>query len=87
MEGDPDPMDPVSRHRATGVAEAASRGRLRAIMETARFRAYECEWWHYTLADEPCPRTYFASRSPCVPADPLRTCLSPDRPGRRSGWV
>jgi D-alanyl-D-alanine dipeptidase len=23
------------------------------------FRPYDCEWWHYTLADEPYPDTYF----------------------------
>ena len=28
-------------------------------METCGFRAYECEWWHYTLIDEPYPGTYF----------------------------
>jgi D-alanyl-D-alanine dipeptidase len=28
-------------------------------MESSGFRAYDCEWWHYTLADEPHPDTYF----------------------------
>ena len=23
------------------------------------FRPYDKEWWHYTLADEPFPNTYF----------------------------
>ena len=24
-----------------------------------RVRSYECEWWHYSLRDEPYPDTYF----------------------------
>ena len=23
------------------------------------FKPYDCEWWHFTLADEPFPDTYF----------------------------
>ena len=32
---------------------------LRAIMAYAGFAPYECEWWHYSLMDEPYPETYF----------------------------
>ena len=28
-------------------------------METCGFSAYDCEWWHYSLNDEPYPDTYF----------------------------
>jgi len=28
-------------------------------MERCGFRSYDCEWWHYTLQDEPYPDTYF----------------------------
>ena len=28
-------------------------------MEACGFGSYECEWWHYTLEDEPYPDTYF----------------------------
>jgi D-alanyl-D-alanine dipeptidase len=28
-------------------------------MEQGGFSPYECEWWHYTLNDEPYPDTYF----------------------------
>jgi D-alanyl-D-alanine dipeptidase len=28
-------------------------------MEASGFVAYDCEWWHYTLRDEPYPDTYF----------------------------
>jgi zinc D-Ala-D-Ala dipeptidase len=61
MGGDYDLMDPVSHHGAAGIAagEARNRRSLRSIMEASGFRAYEREWWHYTLADEPYPDTYF----------------------------
>ena len=36
-----------------------NRLRLKSAMEAAGFTNYENEWWHYTLADEPFPDTYF----------------------------
>jgi D-alanyl-D-alanine dipeptidase len=61
MGGDHDLMDSVSRHGATEISSHESRNRqqLRAVMEASGFSAYECEWWHYTLRDEPYPQTYF----------------------------
>ena len=61
MGGDHDLMDPISHHGATGIThdQAANRRHLLSIMERGGFRAYECEWWHYTLDDEPYPDTYF----------------------------
>jgi D-alanyl-D-alanine dipeptidase len=61
MAGTHDLMDPVSHHDATGIPLSAARSRrvLRRVMEASGFRAYECEWWHYTLDDEPFPDTYF----------------------------
>jgi len=61
MGGDHDLMDEISHHGAGGVSEleAANRAHLRAVMEASGFRAYDCEWWHYTLQDEPHPDTYF----------------------------
>ncbi|NGN64352.1 D-Ala-D-Ala dipeptidase VanX [Streptomyces sp. A7024] len=61
MGGDHDLMDPVSHHGAPGItpSEASNRIHLRSIMEACGFRAYESEWWHYTLQDEPYPDTYF----------------------------
>jgi zinc D-Ala-D-Ala dipeptidase len=61
MGGGHDLMDPVSHHGAAGItrAEAGNREVLRSLMEASGFRAYECEWWHYTLKDEPYPDTYF----------------------------
>jgi D-alanyl-D-alanine dipeptidase len=61
MGGGHDLMDPVSHHGASGItqAEEVNRQALRSIMEASGFRAYDYEWWHYTLEDEPYPDTYF----------------------------
>lgn len=61
MGGDHDLMDEVSHHGARwiGQVEARNRRYLRTIMESSGFGSYECEWWHYTLRDEPFPDTYF----------------------------
>lgn len=32
---------------------------LREAMLRHGFKPYDCEWWHFTLADEPYPDTYF----------------------------
>ncbi|HWM74319.1 MAG TPA: D-Ala-D-Ala dipeptidase VanX [Nocardioides sp.] len=61
MAGDHDLMDPISHHGADGITapEATNRHALRSIMENCGFNAYQYEWWHYTLKDEPHPDTYF----------------------------
>ncbi|RKN39293.1 D-Ala-D-Ala dipeptidase VanX [Streptomyces hoynatensis] len=61
MGGDHDVMDPLSHHGAPGLTatEAGNRRRLRSLMEECGFRPYACEWWHYTLENEPYPDTYF----------------------------
>jgi D-alanyl-D-alanine dipeptidase len=61
MGGDHDLMDPVSHHGASGITRDETRNRqhLRFIMEACGFSAYESEWWHYTMNDEPYPDTYF----------------------------
>ncbi|WP_199043279.1 D-Ala-D-Ala dipeptidase VanX [Glycomyces salinus] len=61
MGGDHDLMDPISHHGAEGITRAEDRNRrhLRSVMESCGFRPYDCEWWHYTLEDEPFPDTYF----------------------------
>jgi D-alanyl-D-alanine dipeptidase len=61
MGGDHDLMDPISHHGARGITpvEARSRQDLCSVMETSGFSSYPCEWWHYTLRDEPFPDTYF----------------------------
>jgi D-alanyl-D-alanine dipeptidase len=61
MGGDHDLMDATSHHGAPGITQVEARNRecLRSIMEACGFSAYDCEWWHYTLKDEPYPHTYF----------------------------
>lgn len=61
MGGDHDLMDPRSHHGARGItqAQAGNRRTLRLVMEASGFSSYDCEWWHYTLKDEPHPDTYF----------------------------
>ena len=61
MGGGHDLMDPISHHGAAGItqAEASNRQFLRSTMEACGFQAYQQEWWHYTLRDEPHPDTYF----------------------------
>jgi D-alanyl-D-alanine dipeptidase len=61
MGGDHDLMDEISHHGAKNIThvEAANRRHLRSLMEACGFVAYDLEWWHYTLADEPYPATYF----------------------------
>jgi D-alanyl-D-alanine dipeptidase len=52
---------PASSHGAQGIAPEPTRlrARLRRAMESAGFRAYAKEWWHYTLRDEPFPTRSF----------------------------
>lgn len=61
MGGDFDLMDARSHHAASGLTEAEAKNRecLRRLMEGCGFEAYQSEWWHYVLADEPYPNTYF----------------------------
>jgi zinc D-Ala-D-Ala dipeptidase len=61
MGGEHDLMDSVSHHGAEGITpvEAANRQCLHSVMEGSGFSSYDCEWWHYTLQDEPYPDTYF----------------------------
>ena len=61
MGGGHDLMDPISHHGATGITEfeASNRRYLCSIMEACGFVRYDCEWWHYSLQDEPYPDTYF----------------------------
>ena len=61
MAGDHDLMDTISHHGARGITEVEARNRahLRSVMEACGFSAYDSEWWHYTLQDEPHRDTYF----------------------------
>lgn len=54
-------MDERSHHTSKKISsnEAKNRRLLRSIMENSGFEAYEYEWWHYVLRNEPYPDTYF----------------------------
>jgi D-alanyl-D-alanine dipeptidase len=56
-----DCFDERAHHGAEGVsAEAAANRQLLAdLLARHGFKPYHEEWWHYTLADEPFPDTYF----------------------------
>lgn len=56
-----DCMDEKS-HPLTGDVPAGARAnrlRLRELMVKHGFAPYDYEWWHFTLRDEPFPKTYF----------------------------
>lgn len=61
MGGIHDLMDPISHHRSNAISPAALANRelLRTVMEDCGFEAYDSEWWHYTLREEPYPHAYF----------------------------
>jgi zinc D-Ala-D-Ala dipeptidase len=61
MGGRHDLMDERSHHGAPSIEDVEARNRetLCTIMECSGFKRYDCEWWHYSLADEPYPDTYF----------------------------
>ncbi|CAM3525843.1 D-alanyl-D-alanine dipeptidase [Bordetella sputigena] len=44
---------------ALSPAQKANRLLLRTLMVQAGFKPIETEWWHFQLADEPYPQTYF----------------------------
>lgn len=91
MGGGHDLMDSISHHGAQGItrAEAANRQCLRSVMAASGFGSYACEWWHYTLKDEPHPDTYFDFPVTCSTASgmtsPLRGTRQPDRDHRAHG--
>lgn len=61
MGTDFDYMDILSHHGAEGITQEQRKNRetLKTLMERHGFTAYENEWWHYRLIDEPYPDTYF----------------------------
>jgi D-alanyl-D-alanine dipeptidase len=52
---------PISSVSARGINERARQNRIDLARAMARrgFRPYDKEWWHFTLAPEPFPDTYF----------------------------
>jgi D-alanyl-D-alanine dipeptidase len=82
MGGDYDLMDQISHHGAEGITpdEASNRQYLCSIMEECGFVRYDCEWWHYTLRDEPYPDTYFDFAITAQSASASSTVAAPRRP-------
>lgn len=58
-----DCFDPLAATANSGISaeQRANRQLLVSVMEAAGFVNLPEEWWHYTLADEPFPDTYFDS--------------------------
>ena len=52
---------PVSHPDCRTITEEQyqNRMRLRHVMMRNGFQPIDCEWWHFTLKDEPYPDTYF----------------------------
>ncbi len=46
-------------HPGITSAQKDHRARLRSAMQAAGFAPFDKEWWHFTLRDEPFPKTYF----------------------------
>jgi D-alanyl-D-alanine dipeptidase len=56
-----DLFDPISHHNSNLITNKQTENRqlLKQTMANCGFKSYSQEWWHYTLADEPFPDTYF----------------------------
>lgn len=56
-----DCFDDLAHHGATGISSeaTANREKLKTLLERHGFKPYAEEWWHYTLANEPFPDSYF----------------------------
>lgn len=56
-----DYMDPRSHIVTEGLTDQQEHNRLilRQAMTDSGFVTYSCEWWHFSLAKEPYPDTYF----------------------------
>lgn len=61
MISHPDVLPGQQAGAAVPLTEEQYRNRmiLREAMLSHGFKPYDCEWWHFTLADEPFPDTYF----------------------------
>ena len=56
-----DLFDEISHPDYTGITQEQyeNRMRLQQVMVRNGFEPIDCEWWHFTLRDEPFPDTYF----------------------------
>ena len=56
---DVQPGQEVGAYKPINQQQYANRMILRNAMLAHGFKPYDCEWWHFTLANEPFPDTYF----------------------------
>ena len=56
---DVQPGQPVGAYQPLNQEQYDNRMILQKAMLAHGFKAYDCEWWHFTLANEPFPDTYF----------------------------
>ena len=57
--GDPQKAEYKKGSAKITAAQFKNRMLLRDVMLRHGFKPYECEWWHFTLKNEPYPDTYF----------------------------
>lgn len=53
------PEQEIGAYRPITQEQYDNRMILREAMLAHGFKPYECEWWHFTLENEPFPETYF----------------------------
>ena len=53
------PGQEIGAYKPIGEEQYRNRMILRDAMLSHGFKPYDCEWWHFTLASEPFPDTYF----------------------------
>ena len=53
------PRQEVGAYKPINETQYKNRMILRQAMLRHGFKPYDCEWWHFTLKDEPFPDTYF----------------------------
>lgn len=56
---DVQPAEAIGAYPPINEAQWHNRMILQDAMVRHGFNIYDCEWWHFTLADEPYPDTYF----------------------------
>lgn len=56
---DVQPGQPVGAYQPINQQQYDNRMILQKAMMAHGFKPYDCEWWHFTLANEPYPNTYF----------------------------
>ena len=56
---DVQPGQPIGAYKPITQQQYDNRMILQKAMTSHGFKPYDCEWWHFTLLDEPFPNTYF----------------------------